>query len=267
MINWSGMPVGPHEEPASAIGVTVSSWSGLLDDLDRRLQEREGFCVATLNLDHVVKIRRNPLFRDAYARHTHVTADGNPIVWLSRLAGHEVELIPGSEQIRPVLKRAAARDTPVVFFGSTVSTLQAAAERLCAEIEGLRIVDCIAPPEGFDPDSTAAEPYIQSLQQTGAGLVILALGAPKQEVFAVRAAQALPKVGFLSVGAGLDFIAGTQRRAPRLFQALAAEWLWRLLSNPARLAGRYARCFAILPALTREALNARRALRAGESDA
>ena len=65
-------------------------------------------------------------------------------------------------------------------------------------------------------------------------------------------------MGFLSVGAGLDFVAGTQARAPALVRALAAEWLWRLVTDPRRLARRYASCLAILPGLAHEALSARR---------
>jgi exopolysaccharide biosynthesis WecB/TagA/CpsF family protein len=86
----------------------------------------------------------------------------------------------------------------------------------------------------------------------------LALGAPKQEMLAARGRELAPSVGFVSVGAGLDFLAGTQHRAPKWVQAIAMEWLWRLISSPARLVGRYARCFAILPALMRDALALRK---------
>jgi len=83
--------------------------------------------------------------------------------------------------------------------------------------------------------------------ESGAGLVFLALGAPKQERLAARGRALQPELGFVSIGAGLDFLAGSQRRAPRLVRRLALEWLWRAGSDPKRLAGRYARCAAILP--------------------
>jgi exopolysaccharide biosynthesis WecB/TagA/CpsF family protein len=86
----------------------------------------------------------------------------------------------------------------------------------------------------------------------------VALGAPKQEIFAIRAQERLPGVGFLAIGAGLDFIAGTRVRAPALVRAVAAEWVWRLCSDPRRLTGRYALCMAIMPRLAREALTVRR---------
>ena len=112
---------------------------------------------------------------------------------------------------------------------------------------------------GFDPQGDEAKAAISTLRASGAGLCFLALGAPKQELFAIQARQVLPDVGFLSIGAGLDFIAGTQIRAPALFRAAAAEWLWRLGCNPRRLAKRYALCFAVLPGLAIDAWTSRRA--------
>ena len=99
---------------------------------------------------------------------------------------------------------------------------------------------------------------IARIGASGAGLCLLALGAPKQEIFAAHAAARLPRTGFMSIGAGLDFLAGTQTRAPAWMRRLAAEWLWRLAGSPRRMAGRYARCFAILPGEAARALRARR---------
>lgn len=251
MMIWSDSDDG-------GVRVTVPDQAVLLADLETRFQAGEGFSVATLNLDHVVKLTRDAAFRGAYAAQTHVTADGNPIVWLSRLAGQDLSLVPGSELIDPLVAVAARNKVPVALFGATETTLQAAAEALKARHEGLEVVLCRAPAMGFDPEGSAAEDDIAAIRASGAGLCFLALGAPKQEVFAARAQAALPNVGFVSIGAGLDFIAGTQQRAPALVQALAAEWLWRLAGNPRRLAARYGACLLALPGLTMRALRARR---------
>ena len=251
-LNWSA-------DPGAPVAVTVTGRAALLADLAGRMERGQGYAVATLNLDHVVKLRANPAFRRAYAAHSHVTADGNPIVWLSRLAGDAVDLVPGSELVLPIARLAAERGVPVGLFGSTDAALSAAAEALIRAAPGLKIVARIAPPYGFDPEGPGADAAMAELAQSGARLVFLALGAPKQEIFAARAAQALPQAGFLSVGAGLDFLAGRQSRAPRWMQRLALEWLWRLVLAPRRLGARYAACFAILPRLARDALLERRA--------
>lgn len=246
----------PSDAPGP-IRVTVQSWDGLMGDLEARMSRRQGFSLATLNLDHIVKIVRDPVFREAYARHSIVTADGNPVVWLCRLAGQPVSLVPGADLVAPVAGLAARLDVPVALLGSTGGSLDTAAAELMASHPDLRIVARIAPEMGFRPDGPEADAAISEIAASGARLVFLALGAPKQEIFAVRAQAALPEVGFLSIGAGLDFLSGTQTRAPRLVRMLAAEWLWRLLSNPGRLALRYAACFAILPRAGLVAIRAR----------
>lgn len=254
MMNWS-----ESDPQGGPVRVSVPDRETLLADLAARFARGVGFSIATLNLDHVVKLRRDRAFRDAYRRHSHITADGNPIVWLSRLAGQgEVRLVPGSELIDPVAALAAEADMPVALFGATEASLKVAAEALVARHPGLVITYIAAPPMGFNPTGAAADAAIAKIGASGARVVFLALGAPKQERFAARAHAALPQVGFLSIGAGLDFISGAQTRAPVWVRALAAEWLWRMALNPRRLAARYGACLAALPVLIVRALKARR---------
>ncbi|WP_299359660.1 WecB/TagA/CpsF family glycosyltransferase [uncultured Paracoccus sp.] len=238
--------------------VNVTERTGLLHDLGARMDEGTGFAIATLNLDHLVKLERDLPFRAAYAAHSHVTADGNPIVWLSRLAGRRVELVTGSDLVLPAARLAAARQIPVALVGGTPQVLEAAARSLMDAVPGLTIAAKIAPPMRFDPEGLGADAVIKELAASGAGLSFLALGAPRQEIFAARAFAQLPGMGFLSVGAGLDFLAGTQTRAPGWVRSLAAEWLWRLLLDPRRLARRYADCLAILPRHAARALRTRK---------
>ncbi|MEP4199318.1 MAG: WecB/TagA/CpsF family glycosyltransferase [Aliishimia sp.] len=218
-------------------------------DIETHLVETRGFALATLNLDHIVKLQRDPAFKAAYLAQTHVVADGNPIVWLSGMAGRDVELIPGSDTIRPLVALAAKTGRPIAFLGSTAETLDAAGAALQAEFPGLKIAAAIAPPYGFDPNGDAAADALTQIEASGAGLCLLALGAPKQEIIAARGRALAPSVGFVSIGAGLDFISGQQKRAPAWVRKLALEWVWRMLSNPARLAGRYMSCIAIMPGL------------------
>ena len=258
MLNWSARPLDAGDRAAAAVVVNVASRAALLAEIEDRLAAGRGFTLATLNLDHVVKLRRDPAFRRAYLRQSHVTADGNPIVWLSRLAGRRLELIPGSELVEPVAQLAARRRLPVAFLGASAPVLDAAASLLAGRHPGLSVPVRIAPPMGFDPEGPAADAAIAAIGDAGARLCFVALGAPKQEIFAARAAARLPQVGFLSIGAGLDFLAGAQRRAPGPVRAVAAEWAWRLLSDPRRLGRRYADCLAVLPGLAAEALASRR---------
>lgn len=237
--------------------VNFPTEAALLADVETQLRAAKGFAIATLNLDHVVKMRRNPAFLRAYRAHSHVVADGNPIVWLSRLAGRPVSLVPGSELIAPVAAMAARLGLPLAFLGSTEPVLALAAERLQADYPGLKVAACLAPPYGFDPEGAAADAALDQVAGSGARICLLALGAPKQEILAARGLVRHPQLGFLSIGAGLDFIAGHQTRAPVWVRRIAMEWLWRMLTNPRRLARRYLDCALVMPSLTGQALAAR----------
>lgn len=241
----------------SVVKLTTATRRALLTDLQVRMGAKRGYTVATLNLDHIVKLRSDAAFRAAYDCHSHVVADGNPIVWLHRLAGGTAELITGSDLVEPLIELARSQNVPVAFFGSTQEGLDVAAERLSERCPGIRIVARLSPPFGFDPTSDEADACVAKIASSGARLCLIALGAPKQEMFAARAAEKLPGCGFVSVGAGLDFIAGTQTRAPQFVRRLALEWLWRLANDRRRLARRYINCALILPGLIISALNER----------
>lgn len=243
--------------PGFRIGVNMESRENLLASIESHLTARRGFSVATINLDHLVKLRGSDSFRRAYAAHTHVVADGNPIVWASQLSRRPVNLVPGCELLQPVCEQAARHGAPVALLGSTEETLASAGDRLRERIPGLQVAARISPSRSFEPEGPEADACIERIRRSGARVVFLALGAPKQEVFAARAQAALPDVGFLSIGAGLDFIAGSQKRAPKLMRRLALEWLWRAGSNPRRLAQRYARCAVLVPGLMRDAIAGR----------
>lgn len=239
------------------VSITTPTRAALLAEVEALLDAGQGFALATLNLDHLVKLRRLSDFRAAYAAQSHVVADGNPIVWLQKLAGQPVELVPGSELIAPMAKMAGRLGVPVALLGSTDKTLEQAAVRLEATCPGLSIVARIAPPQGFDPSGPAGEAALRALADTGARLCFVALGAPKQEILAARGRDTVPGMGFVSIGAGLDFIAGSQKRAPTWVRGIAMEWAWRLTLSPRRLARRYLDCALILPGLALTAWRAR----------
>lgn len=233
--------------PPHRIVVNMPDAGTLLSEVRHRLQTGEGFALATINLDHLVKLTRDPAFRSVYAAQDLVCADGNPIVWLSKLARKPVTLVPGSDMILPLAQQAARAGVPVALMGSTDESLAAASAALKERVSGLQISAVIAPPMGFDPTGEAARAILHQIDASGAKLVFVALGAPKQEAFAAFGRQITPGLGFASIGAGLDFLSGRQNRAPDWVKAIAMEWLWRMLSNPRRLAKRYLDCALILP--------------------
>lgn len=233
-----------------SIRVNVPTKAMLMRTVRHRALAGQGYALATINLDHVVKLREPGQFRAAYQDHDLVVADGRPIVWISKLAGSPVEVAPGSELIEPMCAEAARLSLPVAFLGSRAEVLEEAAKRLTDKYPGLEISAKIAPPFGVDPNGPEVTAALREIRASGAKICFIALGAPKQEIIAIRGRELVPGCGFASIGAGLDFIAGAQVRAPSWMRKFAMEWFWRMIKNPRRLARRYFLCAVFLPGLS-----------------
>jgi N-acetylglucosaminyldiphosphoundecaprenol N-acetyl-beta-D-mannosaminyltransferase len=241
----------------TTITITHPDAATALAEVKARLVAGLGFALATINLDHLVKLRAGARFRAAYAQQDMVVADGNPIVWLSKLAGRPVSLVPGSDLVLPLVRVATAAGRPVVLLGSTQTALDGAAHALREQVPGVQIARTISPAFGFDPKGESAKAMLAEINSDGPCLCLVALGAPKQEEFAALGRTLAPQAGFACVGAGVDFLSGHQHRAPAWARRFALEWLWRTLQSPKRMAPRYLACAAILPGQALHALRQR----------
>ena len=227
--------------------ITVPDLGNAVAAIIERTRAVTGFCVFTLNLDHLVKLRSNPAFQDAYRRADIVTADGAPVAWLSRFQAAGVQRTTGADLFVPLSRAAASEGFSVYLFGSTTAVLTKTAAALKKETGGrIEIAGLSAPSASFDPAGREADAGIERIKLSGARLCFVALGAPKQEIFAARAMALGCPAGFVCVGAAVDFVAGSQVRAPLIFQRFGLEWGWRLATNPRRLAKRYADCARLL---------------------
>jgi exopolysaccharide biosynthesis WecB/TagA/CpsF family protein len=243
---------------ADVVRITHADRVALLAAVADRLAAGRGFALATINLDHLVKLRGDAAFRRAYAAQDMVVADGNPVVWLSRLAGRPVGLVPGADLVLPLVRAAVAAGRPVAIVGATEGALQGAVAHLAVAVPGFRAGPLIAPPRGFDPEGPEARAILGRVAAAGPCLCLVALGAPKQERLAALGRGLAPQAGFAGIGAGVDFLSGVQARAPGWLRAVALEWLWRMLREPRRMVPRYAACAAILPVEAARALRLRR---------
>ena len=209
----------------------------------------KAFSFFTMNLDHVVKMRSDKSFKAACRRARFVSAGGFPIVFLGSLTAQLFKRVAGSDLIIPICAEAERKGVSVFLYGSSYDVLLTAAQTLSARFPGLIMAGVYAPPVNFDPTSSDADKDIKMIQSSGAQVCFVALGAPKQELFADRNINSRSSVSMICIGAGLDFLAGKHVRAPLLLQHAGCEWLWRLIHDPRRLARRYASCFAVLPSL------------------
>lgn len=239
----------PRNLNIDGITINVRSLPDAVSSIVSAAQSGDSFSVCTLNLDHVVKLQQRADFRAAYRRARFVTADGFPIVVLSRLLGMRVRRTTGADLIEPLCEEAQREGLPVFLLGSNEHTLSITTHRLKEMFRGIRIAGHYAPGQNFDPYSNEADLAIDRIRVSGARLCFVALGAPRQEIFAARCLDELDGTGMLCIGAALDFIAGTQTRAPSITQKVGLEWAWRILQEPRRLVPRYARCLGVVPRL------------------
>jgi len=168
-----------------------------------------------------------------------VTPDGQPVRWALNLLHHAGlrERVYGPEMIWRVLQAAAAEGLPVYLYGSTELVLARLQERFQAGLPGLRVAG--AEPSKFrDVDGLEANEIADRIRASGARLVLVGLGCPRQEVFVWHMRQLL-YLPLLAVGAAFDYHAGLLRTPPSWMQKWGMEWLWRLALEPRRLWRRY----------------------------
>jgi exopolysaccharide biosynthesis WecB/TagA/CpsF family protein len=219
--------------------INVTDRESLIESILADVRVRQGGTVFTINLDHLAKLRRDVAFGEAYRRARYVSADGAPVVVLARAMGADIERVTGADLVVPLSRAAASAGVPIYFFGTSEEVLSVAIERLHALVPGLVVAGREAPPMGFDPVGEDAAAAARRIAASGAGICFVALGAPKQELFADAATRSADGVIYLGVGAALDFIAGRRIRAPRLLQMMGLEWAWRTMQEPRRLIPRY----------------------------
>ncbi|MBR2536969.1 MAG: WecB/TagA/CpsF family glycosyltransferase [Hyphomicrobium sp.] len=239
------MSAYPNFELPTVCGIAITAADGsiAIRQIITLAKSRRPASAFTMNLDHTVQLRRNEQFRAAYATADVVTADGWPIAWLARRQRRPVERTTGADLFLPLIDQAAQEQLPVFLFGSTPGVVARVGEELVARTEGrVPIAGSMSPSQKFDPTGVEADEAIKNIRASGAALCFVAVGAPKQEIFANYARSKGLKCCFVCVGAALDFVAGKQLRAPAVLRNHGMEWAWRLATNPSRLSKRYAEC-------------------------
>jgi N-acetylglucosaminyldiphosphoundecaprenol N-acetyl-beta-D-mannosaminyltransferase len=203
--------------------------------------------VVTPNGQHLDLLHRDRTLMAVYGRAELVLPDGWPVVlamkWRGAKAGARVT---GADLLPTLCAEAAARGITVGLLGGKPGVAARAAERLVCRLPDLKLELVYSPPLGFEQDDEVCREMTELVEMSGVQLLFVGLGAPKQELFADRWLRASGQGVSVCVGAAIDFIAGEQTRAPEIWRKLGAEWLYRMLHEPRRLAGRYARTVPVV---------------------
>jgi N-acetylglucosaminyldiphosphoundecaprenol N-acetyl-beta-D-mannosaminyltransferase len=207
--------------------------------------------VVTPNVDHVVMLQTNDSLRRVYGDAHLILADGVPLIAASRLLGDPLpERVAGSELV-PLLFDAVAPDRRLRVFllGAAPGVAERAAAKIHRRWPGVQVVGTYSPPVGFERDADEEDRILRRLSDAKPELVIVGLGAPKQELWVHKHFRQLPGRVALCVGATIDFLAGEKAQAPIWMRRTGLEWLHRVVTEPRRLGGRYAKDAWIFPQL------------------
>lgn len=216
------------------------SQSEAIDLICERARSNQGGFVVTPNLDHICLAERLPGIRAAYDEAFLSLADGMPLLWWTRWMGQALpEKVSGSDLVHPLCKQAARLGLRVFILGAPPGVARRAAERLTRQIPSLQVCGTLAPPLGFENVPETSARVFQQVQRAKPDLVFIALGCPKQENWMRVHHRALAPALLVGVGAAIEFVAGTQRRAPSWLSEAGLEWLHRLCHDPKRLWHRY----------------------------
>ncbi|MEN0110618.1 MAG: WecB/TagA/CpsF family glycosyltransferase, partial [Planctomycetota bacterium] len=187
-----------------------------------------------------------------------------PLIAAARLLGRALpERVAGSDLAPGLIARAsashAAGATPIRLFllGAGPGVAERAAAKIADRWPGVETVGTHCPPLGFEHDDAENEKILAAIDAAKPDVLLVGLGAPKQELWVHRHHQRITARVALCAGATIDFLAEEKARSPRWMQRLGLEWVHRLCSEPKRLAGRYARDAWVFPQLVwREARGA-----------
>lgn len=208
----------------------------------RFLKELRQGVLITPNIDHLVKLQKDKEFYEVYKQAEWIICDSKILYFLSKLLKKSLpEAIPGSSFFTAFYEYHKNDPNCRIFLlGAAEGVAIKAMERINNKIGRDIVVGAHSPSYGFEKKQEECEELIRIINESGANVLLVGVGAPKQEKWIMKYRNRMPNVDiFMALGATIDFEAGTLKRAPILWQKIGMEWLYRCLKEPKRLFKRY----------------------------
>lgn len=225
---------------SKVIGTHIDAvdWHGACDIIFSWSSRRESRYVCICNVHSVVTGVYDQSFANVLNQADMATPDGAPIAWMMRRLGHPKQArINGPDLMWLCCREAALKEQKVFLYGSSENTLARLVLNLQDRFPNLQIAGAISPPYRVLNDKEDAS-MVDAINMSGAQIVFVSLGCPKQELWMARHRGRINAV-MVGVGAAFDYHAGTVRRAPEWMQNYGLEWFYRLATEPRRLWKRY----------------------------
>ena len=213
-----------------------STWRRPWRDAGRSSSKATFVQQVSINAAKIVTLRHDPELRDVVNRCGLVSADGQSVVWASRLLGDPLpERVAGIDLMHALIAMAEREGYGVYILGARREVLETAVQRLREMHPGLRLVGYR---DGYFTDDESPD-VAAAIRDAGAQILFVAMSSPRKEHWLGEYGPALNVPLVMGVGGSIDIVAGITRRAPRSWQRLGFEWLYRLLQEPRRMFRRY----------------------------
>jgi len=217
------------------VSIDSLSMTELLENLEQGV-------VFTPNVDHLVKLQSDREFFDAYMAAEYRTCDSKILYYALKLIGSPVsEKISGSDLFPAFYQHHKDNEAVKIFLlGAREGIAAEAQKRINAKTGREIVVGVHSPSFGFEKNEEECQQIIDLINQSGATVLAIGVGAPKQEKFIYKYRSQFKHIKiFMAIGATIDFEAGNVNRAPKWVSEMGLEWLYRLVSEPRRLWKRY----------------------------
>jgi len=227
---------GSTRQPLFGLEIDALTMDEVLARCDEALVTRDRLLVGVVNAAKVVNLHKDPILRESLLEADVLLADGQSVVWASRVLRHPLpERVAGIDLFEGLLSRADVHGHSVYLLGARPDVLAALVTEITSRFPGLRIAGSR---DGyFTPDE--AQDVAADIAASGADMLFLGMVSPKKETFLAAHGDALGVPVLHGVGGSFDVLAGVTRRAPRAWQRLGMEWAYRLVQEPGRLWRRY----------------------------
>lgn len=238
MTTFSHASLGPHNRRQPLFGLDLDPL-GMEEVIARAgvaVAEHMRLLIGVVNAAKIVNMRKDPVLRDSLLEADVLLADGQAVVWASRLLGHPVpERIAGIDLFERLLAYASERGQSVYFLGARPEVLATMLDRVGERFPGLRIAGSH---DGYSTNEDSAN-LAAEIAASHADMLFLGITSPKKEIFLSQYGDSLDVPVMHGVGGSFDILAGITRRAPVAWQRVGFEWAYRLLQEPRRMIGRY----------------------------
>jgi N-acetylglucosaminyldiphosphoundecaprenol N-acetyl-beta-D-mannosaminyltransferase len=207
----------------------------LLENLDQGM-------VVTPNIDHMVKLQKDENFYKIYQQADYVLLDSRVIYYMLKLSGSPIKgVIPGSDLLPAFYQYH--KDNPSIsmfLLGAMDGIANKARDKINSKVKREIITGAYSPSYGFEKKPEECNKITRMINQSGANVLIIGVGAPKQEKWLHQYMSELYNIKLaLALGASIDFEAGLKKRSPRWLQMIGMEWFYRFICEPRRLWKRY----------------------------